>query len=50
MHCRLNRSMYFKALLSELRILLMFLLLQQIFLFPESFLSSEAKFNVFNQH
>ena len=50
MQCRLIKPMYLKALLSELRILLMFLLLQQNFLLSVSFLSSEAKLNVFNQH
>ena len=42
MQCRLIKPMYLKALLSELRILLMFLLLQQNFLLSASFLSSEA--------
>ena len=50
MQCRLIKPMYLKALLSELRILLMFLLLQQNFLLSASFLSSEAKLNVFDQH
>ena len=50
MQCCLNRPIYLKALSSELRILLMFLLLQQNFLLSASFLSSEAELNVFNQH
>ena len=50
MQCRLNRPTYLEVLSSELRILLMFLLLQQNFLLSASFLSSEAELNVFNQH
>ena len=40
MQCRLIKPMYLKALLSELRIILMFLLLQQNFCFPLNLRSS----------